>query len=443
MYRKDAIGETSWRNSALDGYLGQQGVIELCRICEETEDLVDISTEEFSHLNEKLHQIADFEDTYSTWLQFICVTCSMKLENAFDFKSQCEFTYRKLLSQMRNTDQRSDAADPAGDADDDLEVENEQIYFEELKVMKHPQQLGETINLDSDSSDWGDFEESEKFHRWTEMRESAKDMETLPIECDVSVSSDEEVMANVGVAEIADEPNGAFVCSMCDKSFKGRAELRDHIDGVHHNSKRHECNVCGAKYTHYVSMMRHRKMHSAETFPCDFCGKAFRTKTYMKSHRKVHMVSFGSKAQSLECQICGHKSQNTLQHMKHVKIHNGEKPHKCEECGKSFLRKQYLNEHYRMHTGERPFPCHICSYAFRYRTHLSRHLKTHTGEKSYKCLECGKSFMQSGTLTIHMRIHTGEYPFECSSCPKKFREKREFTKHREKCFKIKSATGVL
>lgn len=33
---------------------------ELCRICESMENLVDISTEEFRHLNEKLHKIAHF-----------------------------------------------------------------------------------------------------------------------------------------------------------------------------------------------------------------------------------------------------------------------------------------------------------------------------------------------------------------------------------------------
>ena len=71
----------------------------------------------------------------------------------------------------------------------------------------------------------------------------------------------------------------------------------------------------------------------------------------------------------------------------------------------------YLRKHLKMHTGEKSHKCNQCDYAASYASILRTDLKMHCGEKSNKCNQCDNASSLAGNLRKRLKTHS----MHCSS----------------------------
>ena len=88
-----------------------------------------------------------------------------------------------------------------------------------------------------------------------------------------------------------------------------------------------------------------------------------------------------------------------------MKIHSGERPHKCEDCDKAFISRSALTRHRVKHTGKIGYWCEVCGKGFTRWSSLSTHKLVHTDERPYQCDECDRAFKYNVSLKEHREAH--------------------------------------
>ena len=64
-----------------------------------------------------------------------------------------------------------------------------------------------------------------------------------------------------------------------------------------------------------------------------------------------------------------------------MRIHEGQKNHKCDLCNKAFSQHWILNQHIiTVHEGQKNHKCDLCDKTFSHSYNLKRHINVHKGE---------------------------------------------------------------
>lgn len=78
----------------------------------------------------------------------------------------------------------------------------------------------------------------------------------------------------------------------------------------------------------------------------------------------------------------------------------------CSLCAFTSRYSNHLKRHMRTHDGQKPHRCPVCPYASAQLVNLQRHARTHTGEKPYHCHQCSYACSSLGNLRRHQRMHS-------------------------------------
>lgn len=227
-----------------------------------------------------------------------------------------------------------------------------------------------------------------------------------------------------------------FTCHICDKEFT--IKYREKHLATHINLQQYKCQICYRGYNTSGALTRHSRIH-ADGFSlptCDYCNRSFKNKYKLRQHMlKQHIDGYVIEIK-YNCELCTRGFHSRSLYEAHMRRHRDEKPFQCAICGLAFVSVGCLNSHKRRHR-EKPHKCDLCSRAYFKPNQLNEHKKSHTGERAYNCPICGKPFGTRKVMGQHKRLHDAEKRYKCKFCKKTFaqssgRRKHEKYKHRIK-----------
>ncbi|KAK7082996.1 hypothetical protein SK128_023854 [Halocaridina rubra] len=179
--------------------------------------------------------------------------------------------------------------------------------------------------------------------------------------------------------------------------------------------KIHQCPHCSYSTPESYNFKRHMLRHTGERpFTCPYCSYSASQKV-VRSHRQTSMTSATAdggeddEEDSATLQESGDDPLDPTSFLTTEMIENkSESEYSCSWCSYTAKSKASHIRHMRVHTGERPFACEHCPYRAGQRSTLQVHMRTHSKDKAFKCAHCPYQTTKAKFLTVHMRIHRSE-----------------------------------
>lgn len=234
-----------------------------------------------------------------------------------------------------------------------------------------------------------------------------------------------------------------LTCSRCGKSFKNRANLKNHLKYVHSEQHSVECSLCFRTFKSHAHLRSHLDSVHAETdeVSCHICDKVFLNQKKLKNHI---FYTHPQPEEQVACTVCSkvYKSQYNLKvHMRQV--HPEGQSVSCPHCDKTFKVDMLLQRHIKWsHPNDgMVYKCHQCFKVLPSLACYKKHIEnTHDESARAKCLLCTRIFKTKKSLDRHLiNVHTRKEvktyvpsKFVCSYCERSFESNTTLFWHTQK-----------
>ncbi|XP_031626972.1 zinc finger protein 91-like [Contarinia nasturtii] len=303
--------------------------------------------------------------------QYICMSCSILLENAYQLKVLCrktEETFRDLIHQYDLCD-IDFQYENIGDTEQGKDIVTTSIAEEKEEVTFFESKTGHDQGLD--------------------ILETYEEVHTNPMgkfRCDICsavLSSKQSIRDHMRQNhKKAQRGKKSYQCPECDKWFRVKCSLTIHLR-THTNERPYKCEICAKSFKTSSAMSNHRVIHTdAKDFQCSNCTFITNTKANLRIHERTH-----SGVQPYTCQHCPMKFRTASNVVKHTRnIHEKQKTNKCEKCSRSFFTRESLKKHSIIHTGLKPFYCpqKECSCVYSWYNGLKKHMWLQHSDENVK-----------------------------------------------------------
>ncbi|CAO1405184.1 unnamed protein product [Diamesa serratosioi] len=133
-----------------------------------------------------------------------------------------------------------------------------------------------------------------------------------------------------------------FACMLCEKEFREKQYLRQHLKLVHLRTEDSLCNICEKVFSSRRNLISHIKAvhEKIREYFCNSC-----TKSFTQKHRLVsHTTKFHGSLQ-VSCTFCS-KLMTTSELKSHIsEMHKVDEKFNCDSCHMSFKSLQRAKRH--------------------------------------------------------------------------------------------------
>ena len=349
----------------------------VCRVCLSMDlELFDIFSElenSNSSCREIIKEIAQLEHNEVDLIsRNICTTCRDFCFEFVKFREMILSSNECQLLIIRNENDNK--------AEHEMEtVVIEQIVEDEMQLIDEKPLVDETFELAVDISDLPASVDTndEQFLFSGDLTDEAVEF--------LSASSEESNQEPVNIF---------YSCAQCNKSFKRKSRLAEHLKTHSSKARTYPCKICKRKFTTEVLLTRHEIIHSdlitqiksENQQNCIICNTTFLNKTLLEDHMREHRIEIETEA--INCLHCNKPYNKVSNLIRHLKTHDVNKTHLCNVCNKTFAMGQDLIDHLNRHKGFNPHTCHICNKSYMQISKLKNHLRTHSDDKVRSKKDC-------------------------------------------------------
>ncbi|CRK95904.1 CLUMA_CG009350, isoform A [Clunio marinus] len=161
--------------------------------------------------------------------------------------------------------------------------------------------------------------------------------------CDNKFRNKNEVTNHLNTHISLEHRTRDYQCDLCEASFFDKCSLRTHTFNMHEKQKHLICSLCSKAFRTEEGLKNHKLRPHKVNEPCEICGKSIR-------NLKHHLNKMHFNIKRCQCDICGKKfrKSNLARHIStHIGLGPRTKDFHCQICGKSFFSKPGLKAHTR------------------------------------------------------------------------------------------------